>query len=141
MDASSVLCTSPKYSARTARNPENSDAYGPSLRTKRDPTERLRVPHSPRRPKMHIRTPRAWLSGWAVDPEARLSLSAFRDEPKFVEVDWIEPMSKVCTDTIVEQSTAENIKVKSATEKIVQVEPDVGAQKNSEVSRDVGATF
>lgn len=72
-----------------------------------------------------------------VDPEARLSPSAFRDEPKFVEVDWTEPVSKVCTDTIVEQSTAEKIKVKSATEKIVRVEPDVCAQKDSEVSHDL----
>lgn len=73
----------------------------------------------------------------AVDPEARLSPSAFCDEPKFVEVDWTEPMSNVCTDTIVEQSTAENIKVKSVTEKIVQVEPDVCTQRDSEVSRDL----
>ena len=72
-----------------------------------------------------------------VDPEAHLSPPAFRDEPKFVEVDWTEPMSIVCTDTIVEQSTAENIKVKSATEKIVPVEPDVCAQKDSEVSHDL----
>ncbi|KAL6893712.1 hypothetical protein ACP4OV_007810 [Aristida adscensionis] len=52
------------------------------------------------------------------------------------EDDWTEPMPKACTATIVEHNTAENIKVKNATEKIVQVEADVCTHKYTEDSHD-----
>nr|CAB3498981.1 unnamed protein product [Digitaria exilis] len=65
-----------------------------------------------------------------INPEAHSSSSIFREELKSVEVDLVEPMAKVSTDALVEQSTAE---MKSATEKIVQVEPGVCTQKVTEV--------
>ncbi|CAL4935431.1 unnamed protein product [Urochloa decumbens] len=68
-----------------------------------------------------------------INPEAHSC-----EEPKSVEADLTEPMSNVCTDAIVEQGTAENIKVESATEKIVQIEPEVCTQKNTDVSHDLG---
>ncbi|CAN6281780.1 unnamed protein product [Urochloa humidicola] len=67
-----------------------------------------------------------------INPEAHSC-----EEPKSVEADLTKLMSKVCTDAIAEQSTAENIKVESATEKTVQVEPDVCTQKNTEVSHNL----
>ncbi|KAJ1294017.1 hypothetical protein BS78_01G113800, partial [Paspalum vaginatum] len=72
----------------------------------------------------------------AVDPEARPSPSASRDETTFVEIDWTA-MSKVCTEKMVEQNTTEDIHLKSATEKIVQEEPDVCTQKDYKVSHDL----
>lgn len=71
------------------------------------------------------------------NPEAHPTPSIFCEEPKSVEADLTGPISKVCTDAIVEQSIPENIKVERATEKIVQVETDVCTQKDTGVSPDL----
>ncbi|PUZ37470.1 hypothetical protein GQ55_9G122200 [Panicum hallii var. hallii] len=71
-----------------------------------------------------------------INPESHPSSSIFHKEPKCVEVGSTEAMSKVSTDAVVEQSTAENMKVKTETEKIVQVEPNVCTQQDTEVSHD-----
>ncbi|RLN15510.1 ethylene-insensitive protein 2-like isoform X1 [Panicum miliaceum] len=71
-----------------------------------------------------------------INPESHPSPSIFHKEPKCVEVGSTEAMSKVSTDAVVEQSTAENMKVKTETEKIVQVEPNVCTQQDTEVSHD-----
>ncbi|TKV91882.1 hypothetical protein SEVIR_9G126651v4 [Setaria viridis] len=72
-----------------------------------------------------------------INPEAHPTPSIFCEEPKSVEADLTGPISKVCTDAIVEQSTADNIKVERATEKIVQVETDFFTQKDTDVSHDL----
>uniref|UniRef100_A0A0A9DRU8 Uncharacterized protein n=1 Tax=Arundo donax TaxID=35708 RepID=A0A0A9DRU8_ARUDO len=72
----------------------------------------------------------------AINPEAHPSPSINREELKSVVVDWTEPMPKACTATKVEDSTAENIKVKNATEKAVEVESDVRTDKDTEASHN-----
>ncbi|RLN43275.1 ethylene-insensitive protein 2-like isoform X1 [Panicum miliaceum] len=47
-----------------------------------------------------------------INPESHPSSSIFCEEPKCVEIDSTEPLSKVSTDAVVEQSTTENIKLK-----------------------------
>jgi len=71
-----------------------------------------------------------------INPGSHPSPSLFCEEPKCVEVGSTEPMSKVSADAVVEQSTADNIKVKRETEKIVQVDANVCTQQETEVSHD-----
>ncbi|RLN18996.1 ethylene-insensitive protein 2-like [Panicum miliaceum] len=52
-----------------------------------------------------------------INPEARPSLSINREETKTAVVNWTQPVSKVCSATIVEHNTPENFNVNSLTEK------------------------
>ncbi|KAK3146375.1 hypothetical protein QOZ80_3BG0265310 [Eleusine coracana subsp. coracana] len=61
-------------------------------------------------------------------------LSAYNEELKSAVVDWTETMPNVHTATKVEGGTAENIKVKSTTGNIVEVESDFHTEKDKEVS-------
>ncbi|RCV41335.1 hypothetical protein SETIT_9G127300v2 [Setaria italica] len=52
-----------------------------------------------------------------INPEAQPSPSINCEETKSAVVDWTQPMSKVCTATIVEHSTPENLIVNSLSKK------------------------
>uniref|UniRef100_A0A0E0D513 Ethylene-insensitive protein 2 n=1 Tax=Oryza meridionalis TaxID=40149 RepID=A0A0E0D513_9ORYZ len=73
-----------------------------------------------------------------------VSSSIKHKEPKSVVIDWTEPVPKVCTSTVVEHNTAENVKMKSTTSKHVQEEAgasmdyDTEAFYNAEVSKSSG---
>uniref|UniRef100_A0A0E0P015 Uncharacterized protein n=2 Tax=Oryza TaxID=4527 RepID=A0A0E0P015_ORYRU len=77
-----------------------------------------------------------------IIPEVSSSIK--HKEPKSVVIDQTEPVPKVCTATVVEHNTAENIKMKSTTSKHVQEEAgasmdyDTEASYNAEVSRSSG---
>uniref|UniRef100_A0A0E0KHV6 Ethylene-insensitive protein 2 n=1 Tax=Oryza punctata TaxID=4537 RepID=A0A0E0KHV6_ORYPU len=66
-------------------------------------------------------------------PEVAPSIK--HEEPKSVHVvDWMEPVPKVCTATVVEQNTAENIKMKSTTSKHVKEEAGASVDYDTEAS-------
>ncbi|XP_015631437.1 protein ETHYLENE-INSENSITIVE 2-like isoform X2 [Oryza sativa Japonica Group] len=77
-----------------------------------------------------------------IIPEVSSSIK--HKEPKSVVIDQTEPVPKVCTATVVEHNTAENIKMKSTTSKHVQEEAgasmdyDTEASYNAEVSKSSG---
>nr|ADP02171.1 Nramp domain-containing protein [Triticum aestivum] len=77
----------------------------------------------------------------ATIPEADPLTSCSLGESKSVgRPDFTDSTPKVSTATVVEQSSAENIKMKSAAEKDVQVEADVCTDKDNETSHNVSSS-
>ncbi|KAF0913158.1 hypothetical protein E2562_020285 [Oryza meyeriana var. granulata] len=67
-----------------------------------------------------------------------VSPSIKHEEPKPVHVGgWTEPVAKVCTATVVEQNTAENIRMKSTTLKDVKEEVEASMDHGTEASHNV----
>ncbi|TVU45524.1 hypothetical protein EJB05_05013 [Eragrostis curvula] len=71
-----------------------------------------------------------------INPGFHPSASINHEELKSVVDNSTEPMPKVRTASEVEGSTAGNIKVKSTTEKVVELEPVFNTSKGTEVSSD-----
>ncbi|EMS61314.1 Ethylene-insensitive protein 2 [Triticum urartu] len=77
----------------------------------------------------------------ATIPEAdSLAPCNLEESKSVVRVDFTESTTKVSTAMVVEQSSAENIKMKSTAEKDVEVEADVCTDKDNETSHNVSSS-